>query len=174
MRERVIKYYENLLQYYGTYHNHKEISAWAGLAFYVIFAGFVNLLIIPEKQKLLTVIITTGFVFIVLILVCIYIKLQIKMKNLASSFTSTACFFLSKIVTEELNETDLKKYLDVVESDDKKTQSSHFLPKLFLENAKIMGSKGRRYQDNIKFLIFTILICVTLLLMYIKWSIVLS
>ena len=69
MKDKVIQYYENTRQYYGTYHNHKEVSAWAGLALYVLFTGLVNWISLPDKYKIASVHILTAFVIFVSILV---------------------------------------------------------------------------------------------------------
>jgi hypothetical protein len=75
LKNQIIQYYENTRKYYGTYHNFKELSAWGGLVLYVIFAGTVNAVKLPDKHEVLAMCILTVFMIIVSILVYRYISL---------------------------------------------------------------------------------------------------
>jgi hypothetical protein len=91
MKDKIIQYYENTRQYYGAYHNHKEIAAWAGLVLFVMFAGLVNWVRLPDKHKILAVHILTFFVITIFILVYRYISAQIKMKDSAGGLLPESC-----------------------------------------------------------------------------------
>jgi len=170
MKDKIIQYYENTRQYYGTYHNHKEVSAWAGLVLYVLFAVLVNSVSLPDKYKILTVHILTLFVITVSILVYRYISTQIKMKDLAGAYAATAFIFLSELISEEKSEDELKQYLKIEESADKSAQSSYVLPNVFLKKSAIMNKRGRGFQDTTRSMIYGILILVTILVLVVKWG----
>ena len=142
MKEKVVEYYENTRQYYGTYHNHKEISAWEALALYIVFANLINGISLPSKLKIESASILTVFVLAVAILVYRYISTQIKMKDMAGAHTATASLFLSEIIANDINDNDLLEYLKIEESDDISAQSSHVLPKKFLKRSKILNTRG--------------------------------
>ncbi len=169
MKDNIIQYYESTRKYYGTYHNHKEVSAWAGLVLYVLFAGIVNGVSLPDKYKILAVHILTFFVIIVLILVYRYISSQIKMKDLGGAHAATAFFFLSELITEEKKEEELKQYMKIEESPDESAQSPHVLPKIFLKKSAKLNTKGRGFQDTTRAMIYGILILVTILVLAVKW-----
>ena len=169
MKNNIIQYYENTRLYYGTYHNHKEVSAWAGLALYVLFVGLVNWVILPDKYMLLSLIILSVFVIVVSILVYRYISAQIEMKDLAGAYSATAFIFLSELIAKDMNEEELKKYMNIEDSADTKAQSSHVLPKIFLLKSEIMNTRGRGFQDTTRSMIYSILILVTVLILVVKW-----
>ena len=169
MKDKVIQYYENTRQYYGTYHNHKEVSAWAGLALYVLFTGLVNWISLPDKYKIASVHILTAFVIFVSILVYRYISTQIKMKDLAGAYAATSAVFLSELISDEKSEDELKKYMEVEESADTSAQSMHVLPKKFLRKSEILNTRGRGFQDTTRSMIYGILILVTILVLVVKW-----
>ncbi|MCI5191874.1 MAG: hypothetical protein D3919_07730 [Candidatus Electrothrix sp. AW5] len=169
MKDKVIEYYENTRQYYGTYHNHKEISAWAALALYIVFASLINGITLPIKLKIESASILTVFVLAVAILVYRYISTQIKMKDMAAAHAATAFLFLSEILSDDKNNNELIEYLKIEESDDTSVQSSHVLPRKFLKKSKVLNIRGRGFQDTTRSMIYSILFLVTLLVIFVKW-----
>ena len=170
MKDKIIQYYENTRQYYGAYHNHKEISAWAGLALYVLFAGLVNWVSLPDKYKIPAVIILTLFVIAVLILVYRYISTQIKLKDIGGAYVAAALIFLSELISEEKTKEELKEYMKIEDSADTNAQSPYVLPKIFLKKSAIQNTRGRGFQDTTRSMIYGILILVTILVLSVKWA----
>lgn len=170
MKEKVIQYYENTRQFYGIYHNHKEISAWAALALYVLFGTLIILVEAPENYKIFATSVLTLLVLSVLGLVYRYISAQLKLKDMASSYVAAAFVFLSGLISEEKNEEELKRYLEIKESSDTSAQSSHVLPFIFLEKAKILNKRGRGFQDTTRAMIYGILILITVVVIAEKWG----
>ena len=170
MKDKVVQYYENTRQYYGTYHNHKEVSAWAGLALYVLFAGIVNWVRLPDKFKITIVVVLTVFVILVFILVYRYISTQIKMKDLAGAYAGTSSVFLSELISGEISEDELKQYIEIEDSADTSAQSKHVLPKKFLKKSEILNTRGRGFQDTTRSMIYGILFLVTILVLVVKWG----
>ena len=170
MKDNIIQYYENTRKYYGTYHNFKELSAWGGLVLYVIFAGTVNMVDLPDKHKILAMHILTLFVITISILVYRYISTQLKLKDSGGAYAATALIFLSELISGEKTEDELKKYMKIEKSNDKGIQSPHVLPKIFFEKSKEMNKEGRGFQDKIRTAIYGILILVTILVLVLKWA----
>ena len=169
MKEMIIQYYENTRSYYGTYHNHKELSAWAALVLYILFASLINWIKLPDNLKIFTAILLTVFVCAVAILVYRYISTQIKLKDIAGAHAATASIFLSELIISDKSDEELKNYMAIEESADTSVQSSHALPKIFLKKSEIMNTRGCVFQDTTRSMIYSILILVTGLVIIIKW-----
>ncbi|MBU4308102.1 MAG: hypothetical protein L6428_15870 [Candidatus Aminicenantes bacterium] len=170
MKEKVIEYYENTRQYYGTYHNHKELSAWGGLALYVLFASLINWVRLPDTCKTVWALGLTVSVLVGVILVYRYISTQLEMKDLAGAYAAAAFLFLADLIVSDKDDKELREYLRVEESTDTHAQSSHVLPEIFLKKAKILNTRGRGFQDTTRSMIYGILILVTVLIIAIKWG----
>ena len=170
MKQEVISYYENTRQYYRSYHDHKEVSAWAGLVLYMVFIGVVNWIKIPNKNEILIMTLVSIFVIVISILVYRYISTQIKMKDLAGAYAATSFVFLSEIIqNEQIGNNELIDYLKISESADTNAQSNHVLPKIFLNKSVILNTRGRGFQDRTRSMIYGILISVTIFILIIKW-----
>ena len=169
MRDKLIDYYENCRSHYTTYHNHKEISAWAGLALFVFFAGFVNLIKVPETLKFEGALIVTLLVCVVALLVFRYISAQLEMKDVGGSYVAAAIAFITDLISGEISDEKLHEYLHVKESPDLKAQSRHVLPQKFIEKAEVLNTRGRGFQDTTKAMIYGILALVAMLLITSKW-----
>jgi len=170
MKQKIIEYYENTRQYYGTYHNHKEVSAWAGLALYVLFASLINWVRLPDAFKIIGASVITASVLAVASLVYRYISTQLKMKDLAGAYAAAAFSFLTELIVSDKNDEQLKNYLRVEESADTNAQSIHVLPEIFLKKSKVLNTRGRGFQDTTRSMIYGILILVTVLVIVVKWG----
>jgi len=170
MRENVIKYYESSRTHYTTYHNHKELSAWAGLILFVFFAGFINLMKLPVGFEVDAAITITVFVLIVSVLVFRYISNQLEMKDLGGAYVAASIAFTTDLITGNITDEELDEYMKVEESPDVQAQSRHVLPYKFLKKAKVLNSRGRGFQDTTKHMIYGILFIVSLLLVASKWG----
>jgi hypothetical protein len=171
MRADILKYYENLKIYYGTYHNHKEISAWAGLVLYIVVLGAINSILIQSPIDLPTAIIVTSMLLIILYLVFRYISIQLEMKSMADNYSAAASSVISEIIIKNIiDDNELINYVRIEESSDKKVKSSHFLPKHLIEMSKKTELKGNKLKNRIKHMIYGILLIVTLFALIRIWS----
>jgi len=157
MKNLLATYYENTRQYYATYHNHKEICAWAGLVIFVVFCGVVLQARILEKPNVLISSLLTLIVLVAAMLAFLYIRNQVEMKDRGGALTAAATFLLAEILQRNESELSLRDYLAVEESRDTKAQSSRVLPSVLLKRADILNTRGRRFQDRTRAMIYGIL-----------------
>lgn len=90
MKDYIIKYYDSAQSYYGTYHNHKEVSAWAGLVLHVLFLGFVNRIEATKHFYTEVTLSIIGVSLLVSVLTYRYISNQFKMKDQAGAHAGAA------------------------------------------------------------------------------------
>jgi len=170
MRSKIINYYENHRSHYSSYHNHKEVSAWAGLALFVFFSGIVNLVTIPSNYELLAVRAITVLVLIVTFLVYRYISTQLKMKDLGGAYTAASICLINDLISESITDDELSDYLIVEEAPDVEAQSRQVLPSKLLKKAEVLNTRGRGFQDTTRLMIYSILSLVSVLVICSKWS----
>ncbi len=157
MKDYIIKYYDSAQSYYGTYHNHKEVSAWAGLVLHVLFLGFISRIEAPKHYYHEVNISVIGVAFLVSVLTYRYISNQLKMKDQAGAHAGAAKFLLAKVMLEDESKIDPKWYLEVEDSDDLDAQSSHVLPAKMLTKSRALNTRARGFQDRTKNMIYAIL-----------------
>lgn len=169
MKEFLVNYYENTRQYYGTYHNHKEDSAWAGLALHVLFCGLIIRADIPANLELASGIGLTFAVLMIALLVFRYIQNQLEMKDLAGAYAAAAFYLLVEILRKKEAELNLNDYLTIKESPDTRAQSTHVLPACLLRKARILDTRGRWFQDRTRSTIYALLVLSTVSVIGLKW-----
>ena len=169
MKEDLLKYYEQCRSHYTAYHNHKEISAWAGLVLFVFISGFVNLIDIPYKFKIQSAIALSLFVIAISILVFKYIENQLDMKDMASSYVAAAISIITDVSAGRIEETEYESYFKVERSIDCKAQSKLVLPIKFLKKAEKFDTKARGFQDRTRTMMFGLLFLVAILVIASKW-----
>jgi len=158
MKEYIVTYYENTSIYYAQYHNHKEISAWAGLVLHLLFCQ-LNFQISFNKDILLIGTFTSSiFTLIVAFLVFLYIKNQLLMKDIAGAHTAASKILLSEVIQTSEEIIDVNKYMKIEDSADTQSQASHVLPMILLKKSEIINSRGRGFQDKTKWMIYSLLI----------------
>ena len=170
MKDRIIQYYEKMWQLRSDQHDHKEICAWGGLVLYVLFAGTVSLMDLPEKHNILFMHILTLFVIIVFVVVCCYISNQLKLKDHSGAHLTTASLFLSELISEEKTEDELNEYLEIKDIGKADLQCELAFPEKFLRKSLEIKGKGRGFQDATRYMIYGILILVTILVLSAKWA----
>lgn len=177
-QERVIEYYKIMRQQRSTQHDHKEICAWAGLVMYVLFAGALLAVKLPEFKWFLIF-----FVIVFSILSYRYISNQLKLKDIAGAQSGTASIYLSELISVEKNDDELKEYLEIKNDEEFKKylkeddiddcnvrdilnfQSSYAYPSKFLKDSMKFNKKGRGFQDMTRFTIYGFLLLVTFLML---------
>lgn len=169
MKQFLVDYYANTTQYYGTYHNHKEVSAWAGLALHVLFCGLIIRADTPAHLMLIT---TTGLTVAVLVVAYTafrYIENQLEMKDRAGALAGAAGFLLAEILRTDESKLKADDYLLVSESSDTQAQSSHVLPDRLLKKADVLNTRGRGFQDRTRAMVYALLALSTLSVIGLKW-----
>jgi hypothetical protein len=154
---------------------------------YVIFAGTVNMVHLPDKHEIPAMSILTLCVIILSGLACRYIKTQLKLKDIAGAQSATASIILSELISEDKNGDELEKYLEIKNGDELKNdeklkkyfgvkangdlnfQSAYAFPTEFVKKSIKLDDKGHGFQDTTRSMIYGILILVTILSLTVKW-----
>jgi len=168
-KEDALRYLSETRSLYGSYHNHKETSAWAGI---VLFGA-----LIPQSVSYLggpTVAcglksIETISVLLLFTLAVLYVQQQFKLRRTAANLVA-ACFALSAEILimkdEEVSVTDFTLEPSV----DKNTQPPDFLPKPLRDRANKLDGFGSGPRKRLEFVGYFVLIAsVVLALVRIWW-----
>lgn len=160
MKKELMDYFKVLLDHYAKYHNHKEVSAWAGLVLYIAFCAFA-IRFPPAPSSKHTVFLALAIavvVVIVSVLVFLYIQNQLKMKDTSGAWVVAALWYLTEITCADEQSLNCEKYpVHPSESIDRRAQATPALPKMFLDKAEILNKQGRGFQDRTRWLIYSLL-----------------
>lgn len=159
------------------YHNHKEISAWAGLALHVLFCGFILSANTPQNHQFLAKGILTGIVLFVAIFVFSYVRNQLKLKDLAADISGAAEYLLVEIILKEDSELDPKYYMRINEENvDNKVQFGLTLPDRLLKEGDRLKEdrKAKKYQKMTRWMLYALLLLSTISVIGIKWIVALG
>lgn len=150
MKNQVIQFYESTRQYYLTYHNHKELSAWAGLGLEGLICTIITAATLKGNQCLINYILAI-FEIIMCIFLYKYINNQLIMKQIGADYTAAATLILSEIILAEESNFDSNKYLRINKHiDNKNAQSAYVLPEYLLAKSKDLHDKGSGFHDKTK------------------------
>lgn len=167
-KSEVIDFYKSTNQYFATYHNHKETSAWAGLVLYMAFAGLMNLFKVPNNNET-GIILLSVLILVITVFIFLYVSNQLKMKNKAGAYSAAIFIIVNELlIAGDLSESEMKDYLRVEKSDDTKGHGKHTLPKRLLDEAEILAKKGKGFRYQTRLMTFGILLAICILTLTIK------
>ena len=154
----VLKYLSETNSYYGTYHNHKETMAWAGLVLFIIFiTKLISSLPNPNEITLLTKILLSILVIVLCCIVWKYMTTQLNLIKVAAD-TSTACFYLyAKISRKEQFEPNDFDF-SVENCSDSQYQSSFCIPKTLLDKRNEIGHLGSGARKSLENAAYTLVV----------------
>lgn len=162
MKKDLLDYFKTLMDYYGKYHQHKELSAWAGIVLHILFCTVAIRFTLPATSKLVAFIALLIAVLFVAVLAFLYIKNQLEMKDAGGALAGAAAFFLTEILCSDEPSLKCEKYVTPPQdSPNTKAQAHHVLPKAMLEKAEILNTRGRGFQDGTRWLIYGLLVVST-------------
>jgi len=133
-RNTTTQYYSTLIQVYEQAHNHKELSAWAGVVLEVVFCGMVLQTNPPANLGLFT------FICFATLLIFLYVQNQLKLKDYNGAISSAAIAILAEIALADSN--NLSTYLVARQGIDPTSQASHCLPDVLLSKSAYMNVWG--------------------------------
>jgi hypothetical protein len=157
----MLDYLKALLDRYGKYHDHKEVSAWAGIVLYFVFCAVVLHLEVSAPPHVIEFGTITVAVFVTAILATLYIRKQLELKDVAGSYVAAATYYMTKIVTSEAGRLD-EPLTAIAQSTDTEIQSSHVLSDSFLTKAKWLNTQGRCAQIKTRWFTYSLLWTATL------------
>jgi hypothetical protein len=158
----VLKYLSDTRSHYGQYHNHKEASAWAAAALYILFSIQISSSINHELPCLQCHRVAVLFLIVALATAVIfYLKAQFRMRRNAANYIA-ACFALSAeyLVKEEAQIT--AEAFALVETTDKQHHSPHILPKAILDKAAHFEKIGHGTRKLLETAIYVVISVTTL------------
>ncbi len=170
MKEKIIKYYEDLGNNYAGYHNHKEISAWGGLVLFVLFAGFISKINLVKGFEIESVVLFTFIILFITWVVYRYISTQLEMKDIGGAYVAASMILINELIKGDFNNNELNNYLIVEEASDTKAQSRHVLPQKLLKKAEVLNTRGRSFQDTTRTMIYCILFLISFLMIVSVWG----
>ena len=163
----LLDYLKALLDRYGKYHDHKEISAWAGIVLYFVFCVAILRVEVPTSPGALGFWVIAVAVFVAAILATLYIRKQLELKDVAGSQAGAATYFMTKLVTSETGKHD-EPLTAISQSTDTEIQSPHVLPDSFVKKAQWLNTQGRCAQAKTRMLTYFLLWAATLFLVAYK------
>ena len=140
-REEVLKYLNDMRQHYATYHNHKEIMAWAGVALYfVLLAGLIRAPGLGGSWALKLI----GVIAVICIAIVVrnYVSKQFSLKSYAANAVA-ACAYLYADLVAKVDKTPAAGDFDITPTTDKCGQSPYVLPKFVQEKLSQFESLGQ-------------------------------
>jgi len=143
IKKEVINFYDGLYKYYGTYHNHKELSAWAGLVFFLVFCAGVLKIPIVEKFAMGTFWLLAIGLIAVGTITFFYINNQLNAKDTGGHHVMGALLIINELLRDNSKEINLK-YLSLEQSSDQKYQAPHVLPKYLSDLVNKYKGKGEK------------------------------
>jgi hypothetical protein len=160
-KEDVLKYLSDTRSHYLQYHNHKEASAWAAAALYILFLIQISTAI-KEKLSCDLVYLVMGFIVVIGVAVFIYLQAQFSMRRNAANYIA-ACFAL---IVEYLHKEDIDIGKDgdvfkLEETTDNNHHSPHILPKVILTKARHFDTIGHGTRKRLEWSIYIVLIIIT-------------
>ena len=168
-KDEALKYLTDLRSYYGTYHNHKETSAWAIIAFSVLLAGpgVTTLAGITDGSLPLRVVAT--FVLIAMLYAAfVFLMQQFRSRRYAANVVAACNYWLAKVLIAEENKLSAIDFSLPVASDDQ-THAEMTLPTCIQSKAKELGRKGKDAIEKMEGSGYVLLIFLFLLVIVRIW-----
>lgn len=157
----LMDYLKALLDRYGKYHDHKEISAWAGIVLYFVFCAAILRVEVSTPPRVLEFVVVAVTVFVTAIFAALYIRKQLELKVVASSYAAAATFYMTQMVTSETGQPD-EPLTAIAQSTDTEIQSPHVLSDSFEKKAKWLSTQGSCAQAKTRRFTYSLLWTATL------------
>jgi len=146
-KAEILKYLADTRSHYAAYHNHKEVSAWAGVVLYVVFAVQVAFAR-DEMFKSKPIVYAACLLSVVFFLIILaYLKTQFRLRRDAANYVAALLYlgveYLGKddaTLKKEEKDEDMRWILEA--KHDVGHHSEQVLPKLVLTKALEMDDVG--------------------------------
>jgi hypothetical protein len=169
-RTDILKYISDTRGHYMTYHNHKEVSAWAGVVLYVLATAQIALV---KKEALATpraAVALTTFVAILFGLVLVYLKTQFDLRREAANYVGALHYLNVEYLTTEFN-ADHWQLIPLAQWHCVKTksQSRLVLPARVKELALAINQHGQKSRIRLQYAAYSIVILATFAVLIRLW-----
>jgi hypothetical protein len=96
-RDEILHYLAGAVAYWGAYHNHKETSAWAAVAFMGVLGGFApKMAEAVGPASLASKSLAAGAIAAFTVLASLYLREQLRLRRRAAALVH-ACFYLQAL-----------------------------------------------------------------------------
>jgi hypothetical protein len=147
-KEDVLKYFADMRSHYAAYHNHKETSAWAAVAIYLVIVIQIVGTVTANANGLERFVGSVA-IFLLWASVSIYTSTQFRLRKDAAGYVA-ACQALSvEYLSSELEQID-EVLFRLIESPDAGHHSPHVLPKIILDKAEQLKSVGQTMRHRLE------------------------
>src|SRR3990172_3873134 len=101
MRDEILKYLEEIRSHYANYHNHKETSAWAAVAVFMVFlAQIFRPLFQGEIDKIIEKGSVTVIIIALTIIIYIYLKKQFELRAVGAGVVAAAFYLKTELINK--------------------------------------------------------------------------
>lgn len=162
-KQDAIEYLQDIREHYNNYHEHKEKSAWAGVALYVLFAGTLLPIQLRGPNEIAYDILYTSFILIVATLVFLYVRNQFDLKNEGRVYVAAAMQLTTEIMAMDDQEFEANDFFKLPETEDQEYDSDEILPNQVLNKADEFRHPTTHFgpSDISKFLCYLIITTLT-------------
>ena len=168
-RMDALRYLSDLRSHFQIYHNHKETSAWAAAALYLVILGQLYVSVktdaLPDlwtRAALTIVIVTLGAA------VFVHLQAQMSMRREAADCVAACLYLSAKIMGCSASEVSTALFrLEV--SKDRRSPLRHVLPKVISKRAQRFGRVGLRTKQRLEWSVYVAVIVFALVALARVW-----
>ena len=169
MRTEVLQYLNEIRSHYASYHNHKEVSGWAAVAVFLVFASqFFGPFFRGEIDT------CAKKVFVVLVLVALaavvtwYLKGQFNLRRVGANNVAAAFYLKTDLIGNPTTTITPSDY-GLRPASDPKMQYKYVLPRKVLETSDDLENKGAGARKNLEKLAYAFVWVPTLAVACVLW-----
>lgn len=168
-REEILKFLGDTQSHYANYHNHKEVSAWAGLLLYVaLLAQFIS-----TAEKIIAGSFTMTVISIVVVPVAgiflgVFLGVQFYLRRKAASYVAACISLRSKYLSEPDKEIEVSKFAPP-SSKHTRSESDRCLPEIVLSEAGNMESGCFKWRCLLEVCVYGVIVLVSILAVTRVW-----
>ena len=169
IKSDVLKYLSDTRAHYAAYHNHKEVSAWAGVALYVLL--IVQILFAKDEFLKSSGIIagTSILIVILLVVMLLYLKTQFSLRREAANYVAALLYLSAHHLRSNENDIQQENFLIAVKTDSGH-HSPQILPKIVQDMASEMDWVGHGARRRLEFVAFSIVLVISAAALLRLWS----
>lgn len=162
-KQVAIEYLQEIRQHYNEYHEHKEKSAWAGVALYVLFSGTLLPIQLRGPNEVVYDVVYTAFILMVATLVFLYIRNQFDLKDEGRVYVAATMQLTTELIAMDEQEFEASDFFQLPATENRQYDSDEILPDAILERADEFRHPTTRFRpsDISKILCYLIVIILT-------------
>ena len=145
-RDEVLKLLGDAAAYWGTYHNHKETCAWAGLVIFVVLAALLD---------------SVAGVLIVSLITLAYLYQHFSSRLVAANLAAACWSLRAQIVATPEADIDLASYAPSTNAQ-QPFPAGHFMPSAVMAAAERMATRPRGARLALEFATYALVVVVAL------------